>query len=205
MAIETQLKTARLRLILRSADLALRADAECERRYSASFAGPAPTIHDDGDTVTVEYPRFRGGLPFRPSRGEVRLDPSLAWEIRIEGGVSSLAADLSGLPLRSLEIVGGASDVQVVLPEPAGVVPVRIHGGASEVSFRRPAGVPARVRIAGGASKLTFDDERFGAVGGETRLASTGAEDATERYDIEVEGGASSFSVTVERDGGDER
>ena len=197
MLTEPQLKTMRLRLILRSADLALRADGECERRYWSSFDGPEPTIHEDDDSVTVEYPRFRGGLPFRPSRGEVRLNPLFAWEIHVDGGVSNLAADLSALPLRSFEIAGGASDVQVVLPEPTGLIPIRIRGGASKVSFRRAAGVPARLRIAGGASELTFDDERFGAVGGETRLASTGAEDAAERYDIEVGGGASRLIVTA--------
>jgi hypothetical protein len=69
-------------------------------------------------------------------------------------------------------------------------------GGASAVSVRRPAGVPARVRVAGGATNLTFDDERFGSLGGETRLASTGADDAAERYDVEVDGGASKLSVT---------
>jgi len=205
MATETQLETARLRLIPRSADLAIRADAQDGRRFSASFRGPAPTIRKDDDTVTVENPRFRAALPFRRSRGEVRLDPSLAWEIHIEGGVSKLAADLRGLPLQSLEIAGGASDVEVVLPETAGRVPARISGGASKVSLRRPAGVPARVRIAGGATKMPLDDERFGAVGGETRLASIGADDAAERYDIKVEGGASNLSVTLERNGGGQR
>lgn len=102
---------------------------------------------------------------------------------------------LSGLSLRSLAIAGGASDVQLVLPEPADVVRVRIAGGASEVSVRRPTGVAARARIAGGATNLTFDDERYGAVGG-ARLASAGAEDAAERYDIDVDGGASKLSVT---------
>ena len=200
MLTEPQLKTVRLRLVLRSADFALRADDDGDRRYSASFDGPEPTIHDNDHTVTIEYPRFRGGLPFRPSRGEVRLNPSFAWEIYVDGGVSNLAADLGALPLRSFEIAGGASDVHVVLPEPTAVIPVRIRGGASKVSFRRAADVPARLWIAGGASKLTFDEERFGAVGGETRLASAGADDAAGRYDIEVEGGASRLTVAASDD-----
>jgi hypothetical protein len=186
----------RLRLVPRSADLVIRADGEAERPYSASFQGPEPTIREDGDSVTVEYPRFRAALPTRRSRGELRLNSAFPWEISVEGGVSKLDADLSGLWLRSLAIAGGASDVRVELPEPADVVPVRFAGSASQVALRRPRGVSARLRIAGGASNLTFDNERRGAVGGETRLASAGAEGATERYDIDVDGGASKLSVT---------
>lgn len=40
----------------------------------------------------------------------------------------------------------------------------------------RPAGSPARAHISGGASKLTFDGQRLGAVGGETQLARPIAE-----------------------------
>jgi hypothetical protein len=205
MSTETQLKTATLRLVPRSADVTIRAGVEGERHYSAIFHGPKPTIREDDDTVTVRYPRFRGGPPFWHSRGEIRLDPSIAWEIFVDGGVSDLAADLSGLPLRSLEIMGGASDVEVTLPEPAGAVSVRIRGGASKVNFRRPAGVPARVRVGGGASKLTLDDEHFGAVGGQVRLASLGGENAVERYDIAVDGGANRLSVTTEWNGSGQR
>jgi hypothetical protein len=202
MATKTQLETARLRIVPRSADLTIRADAEGGRRYAASFIGTEPTIRETGDTITVEYPRFRGGFSFRESRGELRLGSSCAWEIHVEGGVSKLVAELSGLPLRSIEIAGGASDVRVVLPEPVGVVPVRIRGGASKVGVQRPRGVAARLAIMGGTSKLAFDAERLGAVGGEIRLASPGAEDAAERYDIEVGGGASELTVTADGNGG---
>jgi hypothetical protein len=194
--MQDQKTLKRLRLVPRSADLVIRADGEAERPYDAGFQGPEPTIREDGDTVTVEYPRFRAALPTRRSRGELRLNPAYAWEIRVEGGVSKFDADLSGLALRSLVIGGGASDVRVVLPEPADVVPVHFAGSASKVALRRPRGVPARLRVAGGSSNLTFDDERFSAVCGETRLASTGAEDAADRYDIDVDGGASKLSVT---------
>ena len=53
------------------------------------------------------------------------------------------------------------------------------------------------MRIAGGASKLTFDEQRLGAVGGETQLASPGAERASDRYEIEIGGGASELTIAV--------
>ena len=196
MTTETQIKSAQLHLIPRSADVEIRAAGEDEGRYGARFRGPQPVIHENGDTVTVAYPRLRGML--RRGTGELRLDPALAWTIRVDGGASRLVADLRGLPLRSLEIAGGANDVEVALPEPTGPVTVRIAGGASKVNVRRAAGTAALLRISGGATKLTFDDQRFGAIGGETRLASAGADEAGDRYEIEIAGGASNLSVTTD-------
>ena len=46
-----------------------------------------------------------------------------------------------------------------------------------------------------GASKLTFDDQHFGAIGGKTRLHTPDYEGATDRYDIVVSGGASKLTI----------
>jgi hypothetical protein len=83
----------------------------------------------------------------------------------------------------------------VTLPRPSGTVSVRVSGGASDVTIHRPAGVAARVRVGRGASKLAFDDQHFGAIGGETRLQTPDYGDAADRYDIEVSGGASKLTV----------
>jgi len=74
------------------------------------------------------------------------------------------------------------------------VVHVRFEGGASKVTLLHPQ-VAAVLRVAGGASRLAFDGQRYGAVGGETRLESPGAGDAADRYEIEVGGGASELTV----------
>ncbi len=47
----------------------------------------------------------------------------------------------------------------------------------------------------GGASKLTLDDQRFGAIGGETRLESPDCAGATDRYEITITGGASNVAI----------
>jgi hypothetical protein len=81
------------------------------------------------------------------------------------------------------------------LPEPTRHVAVRIDGGASNVRFIRPNGVPARLQIGGGASRLEFDRELFGAIDGRIRLQSAGFEEASGRYDVVVGGGASRLTV----------
>jgi hypothetical protein len=92
----------------------------------------------------------------------------------------------------------GASRLDVRLPRPSGVVPVRIGGGASHVRITRPAGTPVRLHVGRGVADLTFDEQEFGAVGGRLRLESRAQGDADGRYDIEISGGASHLQVTTE-------
>ena len=118
------------------------------------FSGPEPRVPGD------EEPRDRGrwrrlrvqaaAQPLTERVAELLLNfISSPWAIDIEGGVSGLAADLSGLTLRELTIAGGVRDVALLLPVPEGHVPVRIEGGASKLSITRPAGAVASLRIGG--------------------------------------------------------
>ena len=59
----------------------------------------------------------------------------------------------------------------------------------------RPAGVPVRVRIGGGASKLAIDDFAVGSTGGKMDRESPDYDSAEQRYDIEIGAGASKVTV----------
>jgi DNA-binding MarR family transcriptional regulator len=175
----------------------LGADTGMTTLYRARFEGSVPEMKAEGGTVTVRYPR-RPHLVWRNRAAEMTLNAAVPWQIEIRGGASEINADLRGLDLSGLEIRGGASMVRVTLPEPTGPVPVRIAGGASDVTVRRPAGVPARVHLKGWATHLTFDDQIADAtIGSDVRLQSPGYDDASRRYDIEVAGSASSISLTA--------
>jgi hypothetical protein len=65
----------------------------------------------------------------------------------------------------------------------------------SDVAIRRPSGTPIRVSVRGGASRLTLDTHQFGAVGGETRWETADFDQATDRYDLEISGGANGLTV----------
>jgi hypothetical protein len=177
----------------------LSADGAMRDLYRARFRGPPPNVRDDDGHVRIEYPLVTPSQWLRLDRraADVALNPGVPWAIRFGHGVSRLSADLRGLELRSLQIDGGASDIELVLPEPKGAVSIRIRGGASAIAVRRPGSAAVRLRVGGGVSRLVFDDERFGAVGGEIRLETLGAETAANRYNLEIGGGAS--RLTVER------
>jgi hypothetical protein len=175
--------------------------AEIPELFRAWFDRPAPSVSVHGGAVTVRYPRFSlwGWLrPWGRRGGQVTLNQDVSWDLSLHGGVAHLDADLRGLRVEAIEVSHGASRVDLRLPRPSGVVPVRIGGGASHVRIRRPAGTPARLRIGWGVADLTFDEQEFGAVGGRLRLESRQAGSTDGRYDIEIAGGASHVQVTTE-------
>ena len=186
-----------------SSRVTLLAHAEVSELYRARFEGVAPMVLAHDGRVTIEYPRLAPSEWLRPTRraAEIMLNPSLPWTLVVSGGVSELRADLRRLALRSFEVRGGARDAEILLPEAQGVVAVRVTSGASNIALRRPASSPVRAHIASGASRLTFDEQRFGAVGGEMQLASPDAEQAGDRYEIEIGGGASGLVIARHEEG----
>jgi hypothetical protein len=173
-----------------AAHLTIGVDASMEDLYRARFEGKLPHVRVDEGTVTVKY---------RPSlhrtSGEITLSGRVPWAIKARMGMSDVVADLQNLELTSLEISGGVSRLEVRLPRPKATVPVRIGAGASSVELIRPAAVPVRVRIGGGASKLAIDDLHLGAAGGKTDWRSPDYDLVEGRYDIEVGAGASKVTV----------
>jgi hypothetical protein len=185
----------RLQFTRGAANVTLRVDSSMRNLYRARFDGPPPEVHARDGAVTVRYPRTFHPFDWRKRTAEVTLNPAIPWQIEFHGGLSRLDADLSVLELGSFEVTGGASGVAVTLPRPSGTVSVRVSGGASDVSIHRPEGVAARIRVGRGVSKLAFDEQRFGAIGGETRLQTIDYDGAADRYDLEVTGGASKLSI----------
>jgi hypothetical protein len=175
--------------------LTLRTDANLDRLVRASFRGTPPKANLERETLTFRYPRVARPLEWRHRHADVTLSTSVPWEIECKGGAAEVDADLRGLRLLSLVIGAGASGVQVHLPPPEGTVPVKIGGGASNVRLARPAEVPVRLRIRGGAAHLAFGNEEFGAIGGPISLQSDDFDRQTDRYEITVGGGASRLSV----------
>jgi DNA-binding MarR family transcriptional regulator len=172
------------------------ADGVTDELYRATFEGIQPSLRAQSGTVTVRYKRaglFDWGSGHS---GTVALNPGVPWNIALRGGASSVDLDARGLELRGLRLDGGASKLDIWLPAPRGSVSVCIEGGVNRAQIQRPDGVPLQLQVQGGANRLEFDAQRFGAVGGDLRLASPGWELASDRYIVEVRGGASRLTVT---------
>jgi DNA-binding MarR family transcriptional regulator len=176
--------------------LSLRADDGMAELYQARFQGPLPGVKAKDGVVTIRYPRRLLGLGEKQGTAEVALSVAIPWRIVIQGGAAEVVTELGGLDLAALEVTGGFSMIRLGLPAPSGAVPIRIRGGASEITIRRPAGVAARVNLKGWVSELVFDEQTLSGVGNNARLQSPGFDPTAPCYDIEVTSYASIVTIT---------
>ena len=190
--------------------ISLRGDPTLTELYRATFAGPVPRMRARGGVVTVSYPRLGwfdwraqvagqnidASAHWRKDTGEIALNSTIPWAIELRGGVSSWTADLRTLRLQSFELRGGASKVEMLLPRPEGVVPIRVAGGMSRISIQRPVGVAAGLTIQGGVSEVLVDGEVVKSIG-HLSMQTPGADVSPDRYEIEVGGGASKVSIST--------
>lgn len=166
--------------------------------YRATFEGRRPLVtFEPSGEVSFQYKGFSWFLA-RNVAAQLTLSTAVPWSIEIRRGVTHLNADLRGLQLTSVDITGGVTESELMLPAPNGTATLRVSGGASRLLVHRPRGTAAQLSIRGGASNLVFDTQRLGAVGGATRLATPGWDTATDRWVIELTGGSSDFSVVEE-------
>jgi hypothetical protein len=163
-----------------------------------------------GGVVTVAYPRFgwfdwraqiagqsiEASAHWRKDAGVIALNCAIPWAIELRGGVSHWTADLRLLRLESFDLKGGASKIEMLLPPPIGVVPIRISGGVNRISIVRPLGAAVVVTIRGGASEIVVDGEAHKGVS-PLSIQTPGAIVAANRYEIEVAGGATKMLVSA--------
>ena len=174
-------------------ELTIRGGAAPTELYRARFEGPVPQVRLRDGSVSIQY-RSGRAWDWRKRHGDIALNSTIPWTAAITGGASKVTVDASRIDLRLLEITGGADRLRVTLGRPRGEVIVRMTGGASQVRVDRPADVPARLVVRGGAASLDLDDQHIGGTTGAT-LMTPGAEAATDRISVEFNGGVSKVRV----------
>ncbi len=187
------LRRARLSLKSGSHELLLRGAAELDALYRAKFDGSIPQVRLREGVVSIQY-KGRWLWDWHERRAEVSLNSGVPWDIEIVGGAGKFQGKLALVDLRSLEVTGGVDQLRLTLGQPSGDIPIRLTGGGSHFRFERPAGVPVRLKLSGGAARIDFDEQRMSGAG-HTFLESSGAATAADRYQIEITGGASRITV----------
>jgi len=168
-------------------------------RVHVDYAGNKPQVSFDAASATLTVQDSNQGFrPFFAPGGrrhaDVTLDQALPWAVNLSGGASRATLDLSGVRLSGLDVSGGADSVTATLGRPAGTVTINISGGASSVTIRRPAGVPVSIHASGGANSIRLDGQHRSSLG-DLDVATGGYDTATDRYEIDVSGGASNVDV----------
>ncbi len=187
------LTSARLTFRSGAQDLRLRAGRAPTELVRGRFDGATPQVRVRDGRVLVQY----RGIPFdwRKRTATLALNPSIPWTIDIVGGIARVEADLRDIVVRRLEITGGSERCQLEFGPAHGDVSLKLTGGAKTLRVERPAGVPIRIRVVGGANSLVVDDRGYGSRGGETIIEPAGWADARDRYSLEVIGGTKSITV----------
>ncbi len=173
----------------------VRADATLAELYQARFEGTTPDVKVNDGVITIRYPRRLTLTGAKQQRATVALNASIPWQISIQGGATEIVAELGGLHLTDMDVKADASAIRVTLPAPAGVVPVRIQGAASQIVVLRPQGVSVNARLKGWAAKIAFDDQSFTNMSADVRMQSQEYDATLPSFDIEASSSAGMITI----------
>ena len=126
------------------------------------------------------------------SRWELGLNPAVPIVLNVNGGIGTATLDLSALNVTSLSIDTGIGSLNVTTPK-TGAVTMRLNGGVGSATVTIPQGVAARIRVDGGLGGIHVDQARFPKIGDTYQSADYAS--ATNKMDIEVDGGVGSINI----------
>lgn len=191
--------TGRLIFASGAANVHILAHAEPSLLYTAHFEQHIPSVRVQDGIVTVQYRHYPlfGWLVYRNEPlAQIALNSTIPWEIEFRHGVSRLRTDLRNIQLCSLDL-GSVSTSRIALPVPAGAANIYLSGSASNLTLQRPPGVAIRLQIAGSASRLSLDHQRFGAISGGIQWQTPDYHDAVNHYDIDIAGSVSNMTIST--------
>jgi hypothetical protein len=158
---------------------------------------PANSGISPGLTVTGAVRLSLGGTGQPgPAVLNIVLNSQVKWRLVFAGGASLTSVNLGAGRLGSADFAAGSAVINLWLPRPAGTVTVVLAGGASQVRISLPAGIPAQLRLDGGASSATIGGHPYTGVAGGTVLTAPGWAGAASRYQIDAPAGVSAISVS---------
>jgi hypothetical protein len=151
-----------------------------------------PKVDVDGSSVVAG---LRDTGRDGPALVTVVLSDDVRWGVRLAGGASDQAVDLTGGSGGDVDFTAGTSRAEVTLPAAHGTQRVTLGGGASRLLVHLTGNAPVRVVAGSGAGEVTVDGQtRFGVPGGSVFVAP-GWDTATDRFDIDATSGVSSLTV----------
>jgi hypothetical protein len=151
-----------------------------------------PTVRTRAGLIAVHH-KLR--LDWRERSAQLALTRELPWTIEISGGLSRLAADLSGLRVHTMDVRGGVDTIDLKLTRPDGTSRIALVGGATTLSIRHDPDAAVLLTLNGGAHQVRFGSQRLRQVHGTLRLETPSARSKPDRYEISINGGVRDVSV----------
>jgi hypothetical protein len=125
----------------------------------------------------------------------VTLNKAISWQLDLAGGTERTVADLRGGNVSAVSFTAGSDIIDLTLPRPGAMVPVRLGAGASQFLVRVPGGFPVRLTAAGGAGEVSVDGAAYTGVGGGSVYETRGWSAGAHGFDIDATSGAALMSV----------
>ncbi|MGC5311027.1 hypothetical protein [Micromonospora zamorensis] len=162
-----------------------------------------------GETVRLEVVKS-GASETRALR--VMLNERVAWRLQLVGGVSSQVLDLTRARLLGVELAGGSSRTEILLPpitatstgnagnpDSTSIMTVRLTGGTSQLDIRAAGETPVRVRVGVGAGSVVVRDNRWDGVAAGAVLSTPGWDRSAARLFLDLVAGANTVTVSSSR------
>src|ERR1700736_119092 len=166
-------------------------------RAHIDYSGRKPDVSLDQSTGDVHISQGdASGFFFQVRRFvlSLQLNTSVQWKVEVNTGAATDTFNLTSVHVAGMDLNTGASHEDITLGTPSGTVPITVNGGALTVNAHRPNGVAASAAVSGGAVNLNFDGHQSHAIGNLTAQSSD-YDGASDRYQIQVNGGASNVTV----------
>ncbi|MFI5283768.1 MAG: LiaI-LiaF-like domain-containing protein [Candidatus Dormibacterales bacterium] len=191
------LESCKLEIEVGSARIDIRSAALGDQLYALRVdrAGAPPEVFFDRTTSTLRISRREGWLRWAgTSHVEAQLSELVCWQLHCRTGSVRGVVDLSNTQMSRFDCATGSSRLELNLPAPHGVVPIRVEGGSVHLDLSRPAGAPINVSATGASVHLNADGVRQDGMGSRVwRSAAAGG--ASDRFDVAVSGGAADVTV----------
>ena len=155
-----------------------------------------PVATDDGTLVTLG---LKGTSVAGQATVHVYLNQNVRWQVRLAGGGLQQQLEFASGKLASLEMMASAGTIELTLPKAEGSMPIKLAGGAGQLSIHVPNGPPLQLKLGpnSSAGTVTVDGKARTGVQAGTTITPDGWANAKDRYDVEVGGGIA--VITVDR------
>jgi hypothetical protein len=167
-------------------------------RAHITYSGSTPEVtlassNGTGD-LTISQSNSFGFFQSRRFTLDIQLNPQVQWSFDFNSAASTDTFKLANIHVGSMQLNTAASHEEITLGKPTGPVSIGIDGAALTVHIHRPSGTATAVQVNGAAVNLTADGHHIGGLGSAS-WQSDGFDAATDSYNIQVNGAASTVTV----------
>lgn len=173
---------------LKTADLG--ADLYRISTPQGSSVVPRAAVQDDVIRLFLDRSGKRGDEAV-----EVQLNQDVHWRLTMTGGVKRATIDLGGAKIDGVNLVGGATRIELTLPRPDGTLPIRMSGGVNEFEVRTADAVPVRVRTRRGAGQVKLGGRTDDGVARGASFSSKDWAASKNRIDLDAVAGIGTLNV----------